>query len=181
MDENEIRRVGTARDGDRQAWDALFRRFQRPLFTYFMEMVRNEQLALDLVQETFMSAIRYIGSLHSDERFASWLFGIGRQKCLQHWRRSSRHPEVALSEVFPDTEFDRERPDETMIRIEDEERLWRAVKELPELHREVLVLFYVEDFSVEEIAGITGTHAGTIKSRLHNARKKLQKLIPGVS
>jgi RNA polymerase sigma-70 factor (ECF subfamily) len=69
------------------AWDALFRRYQLPLYVYVFELVRDEQASLDLVQETFIAAVRHIGSLRDDGKFGSWLFGIAHQKVIQRWRK----------------------------------------------------------------------------------------------
>jgi RNA polymerase sigma-70 factor (ECF subfamily) len=69
--------VPEARAGDPAAWDALFRRFQLPLYVYVFELRRDEQASLDLVQETFIAAIRHLGSLRDDDKFGSWLFAIG--------------------------------------------------------------------------------------------------------
>src|SRR6266498_1095642 len=82
--------VQEARAGDATAWDMLFRRYQLPLYVYVFEVVRDEQASLDVVQETFISALRNIGGLRNNEMFGSWLFGIAHQKCTQHWRKQSR-------------------------------------------------------------------------------------------
>src|SRR6185436_17324078 len=90
--------VAAARAGDAAAWDALFRRYQLPLYVYVVELLHNEQAALDVVQEAFINAARHIGSLRDDSRFGSWLFSIAHQKCRQHWRRPQRH--VPLDDEF---------------------------------------------------------------------------------
>src|SRR2546428_9101348 len=79
--------VQAARTGEPEAWDRLFHRYQLPLYTYVFELVHDEQTSLDIVQETFINAVRHIGGLQDDERFGSWLFGIAHQKCIQSWRR----------------------------------------------------------------------------------------------
>src|SRR5215475_5567764 len=81
--------VSQARAGDAAAWNALFRRYQLPLYVYVFELVCDEQTSLDLVQETFISAARHIGGLREDGKFGSWLFGIAHQKCIQRWRKQS--------------------------------------------------------------------------------------------
>src|SRR5580698_4879866 len=88
--------VAEARAGEPAAWDALFRRYQLPLYVFVFELVRDEQAALDVVQETFIAAVRHIGSLREDGRFGSWLFGIAHQKCIQRWRKRT---EVLLDEI----------------------------------------------------------------------------------
>src|SRR5271169_4667694 len=79
--------VPQARAGEPAAWDTLFRRYQLPLYVFIVELVRDEQAALDLVQETFLAAVRHLGSLREEGKFGSWLFGIAHQKCLQRWRK----------------------------------------------------------------------------------------------
>src|ERR1051326_3014721 len=82
--------VQQARAGDASAWDALFHRYQLPLYVYLFELVRDEQAALDIVQETFIKAVRHIGTLREDARFGGWLFGIAHQKCIERWRRENQ-------------------------------------------------------------------------------------------
>ena len=72
--------VAEARQGDPDAWEALFRRYQMPLYVYVHEWVRDEQVALDLVQEVFIRAVRHLGTLREDGRLGSWLFGIAHQQ-----------------------------------------------------------------------------------------------------
>src|SRR2546423_4537672 len=86
--------VAQARNGDSEAWDALFRRYQLPLYVYVIELVHDEQASLDIVQETFISAVRNIGGLRDDEKIGSWLFGIAHQKCIQRWRKQRREEKL---------------------------------------------------------------------------------------
>lgn len=168
--------VRQARCGDPQAWDALFRRYQLPLYSYVYELVRNEQLSLDIVQESFINATRYIGSLRDDARFGSWLFGIARQKVVRHWRKPNRT--TPLEEGLHETEVDQEaNPRDWLIRKEREEQFMTMLHLLPEAQRDVLLLHFLEDFSLEEIAAITEAPVGTVKSRMHHAKKALRKLV----
>src|SRR3954469_21772845 len=93
--------VPQARAGEAAAWDAPFRRYQLPLYVYVYELVRNEQTSLDIVQETFIAAVKHIGSLRDDDKFGGWLFGIAHQKCLQQWRKQGGK-EILLDEI-PDS------------------------------------------------------------------------------
>ena len=176
MAESEQLPVQPARDGNPAAWDVLFRRYQLPLYVYVFELVRNEQTSLDIVQETFIAAVRHIGGLRDDEKFGSWLFGIAHQKCIQHWRKRGGK-EILLDEIpeAPD-EFE-DGPDDLLIRREQEAEFMNLLNQLPPPQRSVLLLHFVEDFSLEEIARITETPLGTVKSRLHYAKKSLRKLL----
>lgn len=166
--------VAAARAGDPAAWDALFRRYQLPLYAFAHEMVRNEQASLDVVQETFIAACRHLGSLRDDDRFGSWLFGIAHQKCLQRWRQRQ---DVLLDECPEPADALAEGPDEFLIRREQQEAFMKLLAQLPPFQRAALLLFFVEDFSIEEIARITGTQPGTVKSRLHYGKRALKKLM----
>jgi RNA polymerase sigma-70 factor (ECF subfamily) len=176
LSEPEDLPVREAREGDGQAWDTLFRRYQLPLYAYVVELVRDEQAARDVVQEAFVNATRYIRSLRDDARFGSWLFGIAHQKCQQHWRR--RKWEMAPLEEQADTLVDpSERPDAELVRLEDRQRFMQALRDLAPPHREVLLLHFLEDFPLQEIADITGVSLGTVKSRIHYAKKALSQTL----
>jgi RNA polymerase sigma-70 factor (ECF subfamily) len=168
--------IAEARAGDAAAWDTLFRRYQLPLYVYIFELVRDEQTSLDIVQETFINAARYLGSLREDGKFGSWLFGIAHQKCIQRWRKQAC--EEMLRDEFINTPAEFETgPDELLIREEQEAEFMKLLNQLPPPQRSALLLHFVEDFSLEEIAGITGVSVGTVKSRLHYAKKSLRKLL----
>ncbi|MBI2925658.1 MAG: sigma-70 family RNA polymerase sigma factor [Verrucomicrobia bacterium] len=168
--------VQAARAGEPEAWDALFQRYQLPLYAYVFETVRDEQTSLDIVQETFINAVRHLGGLREDAKFGSWLFGIAHQKCVQHWRKAWREEPLAVEE-FESEPSDAPDPREWLIRQEDEERLMTLLNRLPLPQRSVLLLHFVEDFSLEQISAITGAALGTVKSRLHYAKQALRKLI----
>lgn len=168
--------VQQAKAGEAQAWDALFKRYQLPLYVYVFELVHDEQASLDLVQETFISAVRHIGGLREDGKFGSWLFGIAHQKCIQRWRKKARDEELREELGYSEPDFEQS-PDDVLIRQEQEAEFMKLLNQLPLRQRSALLLFYVEDFSLEEIANITGATVGTVKSRLHYARKALGTLM----
>src|SRR5271170_4669237 len=117
--EREHLPVEQAKAGEPEAWSVLFRRYQLPLYVYVFELVRNEQTSLDIVQETFIAAVRHIGGLRDDEKFGSWLFGIAHQKVIQLWRKHSG-TEILFDEI-PESpgEFENS-PGDLLIRRESE-------------------------------------------------------------
>ena len=168
--------VEAARAGDPVAWDALFRRYQLPLYAYVFELVHDEQASLDIVQEAFINAARYVGRLREDAKFGSWLFGIAHQKCIRHWRRQRPEP-VPIDELAERLPAGDDSPSDWLIRQEQEERFVNCLNQLSSQHRAVLLLHFLEDFSLEEIARITSAQLGTVKSRLHYAKRALRKLL----
>jgi RNA polymerase sigma-70 factor (ECF subfamily) len=166
--------VVEARAGEPAAWDALFRRYQLPLYVYVFELVRDEQAGLDIVQETFIAAARHLGGLREDNKFGSWLFGIAHQKCVQRWRKRK---EILCDEIPEAPEDFEDGPDDLLIRREQETEFMNLLNQLPLPQRSVLLLHFVEDFPLEEISRITETPLGTVKSRLHYAKRALRKLL----
>jgi RNA polymerase sigma-70 factor, ECF subfamily len=181
VDEREQMPVAEARGGDPAAWDAIFRRYQLPLYTYVCELVREEQASLDIVQETFVNAVRHLAGLRDDGRLGSWLFGIAHQKVVQLWRRRDR--DAAGLEEFAAAQPDSvgEDPHEILVRAEQEAEFMEKVGRLPEPQRAVFLLHVLEDFGLEEIARITATPVGTVKSRLHYARRALRQALENLT
>src|SRR5580765_3941002 len=140
--------VQQARAGLSAAWDVLFKRYQLPLYVYVFELVHDEQASLDIIQETFINAARHIAGLREDHKFGSWLFGIAHQKCIQRWRKRT---EILFDEIpeVPD-EFE-DGPDDLLIRQEQEAEFMNMLNQLSLSQRSVLLLHFVEDFSLEEI------------------------------
>ena len=174
--EREQLPVAQARAGQPEAWDTLFRRYQLPLYVYVFELVHDEQTSLDLVQETFIAATKHLGGLREDAKFGSWLFGIAHQKCIQRWRKQGRE-EMLRDEIATVPAGFEDDPSELLIRREQEAEFMNLMNQLPPPQRSVLLLHFIEDFSLEEIARITAVSLGTVKSRMHYAKKSLIKLL----
>lgn len=170
--------VSKARALDPRAWDQLFRRYQLPLYTFIFELVRQEQPALDIVQETFINAAKHIHTLSDDSKFGSWLFSIAHQKCSRLWRKPKREESID-DETLEEWIDDVPSPDAWLVHQESAQALYAALETLPPNHRAVITLHFLEDFSLQDIATITQTAVGTVKSRLHYAKKTLRQQIEG--
>ena len=166
--------VRKARAGQASAWEFLFHRYQKPLYVYCFELARDEQLSLDLVQDTFVQASKHLESLREDGKFGSWLFSLAHQKILGHWRKRKTEL-LELDEEGACVEDDKPVPSEILVDLEQQSTLLASIQELAEEHRSALLLFYLEDFSLFQIAEITATPLGTVKSRLYYAKKQLQR------
>lgn len=176
MAERETLPVAQAKVGEPAAWDVLFRRYRLPLYVYVFELVHNEQTSLDVVQETFIAATKHVRSLRDEGKFGSWLFGIAHQKCIQRWRSQGREDFLREEIGASPEEFEKD-PGEILIRREQEESFMNLLNQLPPPQRAVLLLHFIEDFSLEEIAEVTCVQVGTVKSRMHYAKKSLRKLL----
>jgi RNA polymerase sigma-70 factor, ECF subfamily len=174
--ESEQLPVAQARAGEPEAWDALFRRYQLPLYAYVFELLHDEQTSLDVVQDTFIAAVRHLDGLRDDSKFGGWLFGIAHQKCIQRWRKRTR--EETLREDLADaTPEMAEGADELLLRREQEAEFMKLIQLLPPPQRAVLLLHFLEGFPLDEIAGIVDAPLGTVKSRLFHAKRTLRGLM----
>ena len=172
--------ISGARRQEPAAWDLLLQQHQLPLYVYVAELLHDKTAALDVVQETFANAVRHIGSLRDDSRFSSWLFGIAHQKCVQHWRRVRRTEEIFErdNEAPADhPEGDALDPRSLLLRQEQAEEFFALVERLPLPQRSTLLLHVLEEFSLEDIAHVTAVPVGTVKSRLHHAKRALRLLL----
>src|SRR3974390_1446515 len=128
--EREQLPVLQARAGEPAAWDVLFHRYPLPLYVYVFELVNDEQASFDLVQETFIAAVKHIGSLRDDGKFGSWLFGIAHQKCVQRWRKQKREDLLWDQIAVAADDFD-EGPYDLLIRHEQEAEFMTLLDRLP--------------------------------------------------
>jgi RNA polymerase sigma-70 factor (ECF subfamily) len=151
--------IQAARQHDTHAWNRLLKLHERALYVYIAKLVRSESAALDLAQETLTNAVRHIDGLRDDTKFASWLFSIAHQKCVQYWRRQRRDESVFTEdhEAFgpPPEAIEIDDPFTLLVRQERETAFFACVDQLPKPQRAVILLRALEDFSLQEIAEIS--------------------------
>src|SRR5467141_3864622 len=153
------------------------------LYGYALILTREQTAAEDLVQETYLRAVRAFGQLMANSNLKSWLFVIMRNAWLnqlRHTRSGPRFVELDDEEVGYVHQNDRvnEDPQVVYLRKIEREQIRVAIADLPELYREIIVLRDLEGFSYQEIATMLECPAGTVMSRLGRAREKLRRL-PG--
>jgi RNA polymerase sigma-70 factor (ECF subfamily) len=174
--------VARLRTGDRRAFEDLVRTQQHRVYGLALRMLGNAAEAQDVAQEVFIRAHRGMAEFRGDARLSTWLYTIASRLCLNRLagseRRLTHHGEEMLVRL-PDG---RPGPDETLERGELEEALHRAIAELDEERRVVVVLRDVEGLAYEEIAEILDLPVGTVRSRLHRGRldlkEKLERFLP---
>lgn len=169
--------LSLSQSGSLEALDGLARRWTPRLLRYATRVLGGSgdaaETARDVVQETWLAVVRGLGSLRDPAQFPSWIYGIATRKCVDAIRGKTRRRALDAGAAGGGVE---PRP---AVSPEEQIDLAKAVRQLPPLHRAVVHLFYREAFSVDEIAGILGVPAGTIKSRLHHAREALRQQLAG--
>ncbi|MBW7995626.1 MAG: RNA polymerase sigma factor [Candidatus Glassbacteria bacterium] len=161
------------RKGDRGAFSELAALWEDKLFYFLRRFVDNEQDAWDLLQQTWVKVLGGLGKLENTGTLTAWLYRVARNTALDHLRRNDR--DLSARETDGDTDPIVENDND--LRFENAELVHRGLAELSLAHREALTLFFLEEFSIEEIAVILGLAAGTIKSRMHYAKRALKKIL----
>jgi RNA polymerase sigma-70 factor (ECF subfamily) len=157
--------------GDKAAGEQFVIEHYEAIFRFLRNLTGNKEDAEDLTQQTFLRAWEALPSFRGDSSLSTWLHSIAYRE-YTHWLRSRREF-VPLDEIV-------DMPDEQANQNLEAVLLRWAIYRLDPEHREVFVLYYVQGFSVSEIAKIIGVPAGTVKSRLFFARQKLRELLSNV-
>lgn len=182
-DEALLVRIGR---GEREAFDALYRRFRRPLAAYLARLTGEPDAADELVDDTLLVVWRRAAGFAGRSRPSTWIFGIAYHKALKALERRGRR-----ERVFPPVAEDAERvpapepraparesPDRAAERHELAGRMAEALARLPAEQRAAVVLTYHHGLSYPEIAEILDCPVGTVKTRMFHARRKLARLLP---
>lgn len=166
--------VRTAQAGDRDAFNELFARFERHVFALALRKLNDYAEAQELVQDVFLQAWLKLAQLREAEAFAGWLRQITARMAINRLtrRRVDRATEV---ETLETAFVDETTPLESALETERDERLQEGLARLRDLDRETLVAFYVDGRSLVEMSDDFDAPIGTIKRRLHVARKRLAK------
>ena len=165
--------------GDEEAIEYLVRRHEAGVFKLAFSIVDDESEAGEITQETFLSALRSLRHYREQQSFKAWLYTIAVNHSRSHLRkrRARERLQATLAAVFRLDVQKQASPEETVLLNEKETLLWKALGELDDKHRIVMVLRYFHDMQVSEIAGILSIPEGTIHSRLHSARERLRKAL----
>ena len=169
-EEDDAALVLRCREGDRDAFEQLVIRYQKPVFNVALRMLRNRQDALDVAQTTFLKAFEHLGDYDPAFRFYSWLYRIAINESLN-----------ALALRKPRSELDGNAADEGPgpDRAAESDQALRAIEDalmlLSAELRTVTVLRHITQLSYEEIAEALGLPEKTVKSRLHSARERLRE------
>jgi RNA polymerase sigma-70 factor (ECF subfamily) len=163
--------------GDLSAFEELYRRHFRRVYSLCLRMTANPEEAEDLAQETFIQLFNKVGSFRGDSAFTTWLHRMTVNQVLMHFRRRKSRPEFTTTEGETPVQIVQGTENQNKMPIVDRIVLEDAITKLPPGYRTVFVLHDVEGHEHNEIAEMLGISEGTSKSQLHKARLKLRSLI----
>lgn len=162
-----------AQQGDHEAFQSLVSEYDRRLFYFLMRFTNRPEEALDVLQEVWMTVFRRLRKLRSPSAFRVWLYQIAHDQVVSLIRQNVR--EEAIHESF--SEKQQSGPENMDFFSDKAELVHQVLATLSTEHREVLVLRFLEDLSLEEIAESLRCSLGTVKSRLHYAKQAMKSKI----
>ena len=166
--------VASARLGDRHALGILVRRWNGKLVAHAWRLLRDREAAKDAVQEGWAEMLRGLPGLRDDHAFAAWAYRIVSRRCARQIRRIGDARRLAEDIAAEPAEAQGSEPSSL-----DGEVVRRAIAALPREQQAAIALFYLEDMSVAEVAVALDVPAGTVKTRLMHARRKLRGALEG--
>jgi RNA polymerase sigma-70 factor, ECF subfamily len=183
VDDREL--VLAAQRGDRDAFKTLFERYHRRAYALAFGVLRHQDDAMDVVQDAFIKAHRYLDKFEGNSSFYTWLYRIVMNLAIDHLRKHRRIKPVELDETRAELESDGDdsllprilggNPGRALLDKQIRGRIDQALDELSENHRTVLIMRELEGLSYEDMAQAMNCSKGTIMSRLFHARRNMQK------
>lgn len=173
------------RQGEKHLFGQLVEKYYDDVFRYCYYQTGNEHTAYDCAQETFYHLMRFLDNYRERNHFRSYLVRIASNVCKDYFRKNN--PRI-VREVSYDQWNDNDVPEENHMHIspavdgsEQESLLKLSIREglmhLPEIQREVIVLYYYQGYKLREIAGLTGVPLSTVKTRLYAGTEKLKQYL----
>ena len=194
-DPSDAALLAAYRDGDSGAFEALLGRYRGPIFNFVLRSVRDRGRAEELYQDVWMKVIERCDDFRGDAKFSTWLYTIARNICIDHQRKMKFRAHASLEAPQPGKNQagknqagrnqalgDRlANPGPSTERLAAggllKERIAAAVEALPLEQREVFLLRQLQGLAFNEIAGVVGAPANTVKSRMRYALERLQEAL----
>ena len=166
--------------GNEKAFEKLVQRHKSRIYTTIYLIVKDQYVAEDLLQDTFIKAVDTIkGGRYNDEgKFLPWIILIAHNLAIDYFRRDKRYPNVVFedgSSVFNTLDFSEDSVESIQIRQETHEQLREMIQRLPDVQKQVLIMRHYEDMSFQEIADATGVSINTALGRMRYALINLRK------
>ncbi len=188
MDDLERHLISKAISGDVDAFEKIVLTYEKKVYNIAYNMFTNEQDAYDASQEVFLKLYKNLHSFKFDSSFATWLHRIAVNTCIDEYRKKKKHLQQAAfsfdeplenesSSIKRQIKDDGLTPEEQIVKHETVSEVQRAIENLKEEHKTIIILRDIRGHSYEEVAEILACSVGTVKSRLSRARSALKQII----
>ncbi|MBN2416305.1 sigma-70 family RNA polymerase sigma factor [bacterium] len=176
--QTDARLVQSYLSGKQAAFEKIYDRYERPLFSYILKLLRDRTAAEDAFQQTWMQAVKALPAYREQSRFSSWLFGIAHNCCMDHLRReTTRREDGFQADQLDRREHDGGMPDYLAEKNEELTHLARAIDQLPAEQRAVVLMRVHGEIPFKDIAEALDCSLNTVLGRMHYAVKNLRKLL----
>jgi RNA polymerase sigma-70 factor (ECF subfamily) len=176
-EETEV--ISRCQQGDQEALKEIFDKYHKKVYRIAYGVVRQREEALDIVQEVFIKLFRSIKNFKGRSHFYTYLYRMVMNTAIDHARRAGKQFTSSLDEEgsFEPSDEVEKGPERILLHKELEERVKLAMDKLPAEQKAALIFRDVEGLSYQEMAEAMGCSIGTVMSRLHYGRKKMQELL----
>jgi len=179
VDHEETEMISRCQQGDQEALKEIFDKYHKKVYRIAYGVVRHREEALDIVQEVFIKLFHSIKNFKGKSHFYTYLYRMVMNTAIDHARKTGKQFIASLDEegsFEPSDELEKG-PERILLQKELEERVKGAMEKLPAEQRAALIFRDVEGFSYQEMAEAMGCSIGTVMSRLHYGRKRIQELL----
>ncbi len=177
MDREETEMISRCQQGDQEALKEIFEKYHKKVYRIAYGVVRQREEALDVVQEVFVKLFRSIKNFKGRSHFYTYLYRMVMNTAIDHKRKAGKQFMPSLDEEgsFEPSDDDEKGPEKILLQKELEERVKLAMDKLPAEQKAALIFRDVEGLSYQEMAEAMGCSIGTVMSRLHYGRKRMQE------
>jgi len=172
-------RAQLAAQGDMEAFEEVYRRHHKRVYSICLRMVRNATEAEDLTQEVFIQLFRKLHTFRGDSSFTTWLHRLTVNQVLMHFRRRVVKSEKTTDDGSTPIRIVSGTENPSRMAVIDRISLNQAIAQLPRGYRLVFILHDLEGYEHDQIGKMLGCAVGTSKSQLHKARQRLRQLLTG--
>ncbi|HID57207.1 TPA: sigma-70 family RNA polymerase sigma factor [Candidatus Poribacteria bacterium] len=177
MSSEEVALIQRVKQGDEEAFEQIFYRYQKKVYNVAYRMTGNRETAEDMTQEVFLRLFQKIRKFRGKSSFSTWLYRLTVNLCLDHLRKRNAHLSESLEDVEEGDLAYGKTPEEELILKERREAVQRIINSLPDKLRAIIILREIEGLSYRELAEAMGCSMGRVKSLLHEARMELKRRI----
>ena len=177
MDHEETDMISRCQRGDQEALKEIFDKYNKKIYRIAYGVVRHREEALDIVQEVFIKLFRSIQNFKGRSHFYTYLYRMAINTSIDHKRKAGKQFVSSLDEegsFEPSDEADKG-PEKILLQKELEEKVRQAMDKLPDEQKAAIIFRDVEGLSYQEMAEAMGCSIGTVMSRLHYGRKRMQE------
>ena len=172
-----------AQKGDRDAFARLVERYQGRIYGFIYQFFRNEDLAAELTQETFLRVYRFIKRYDPERKFSTWIYSIAKNICIDEQRKLKRDRSISIEDLPPGALVAKsdsahlKNPADISLHLEERMLMEESIALLPEKYRAAIILCYFQELSYQEIADILDLSLNLVKVRIFRAKKRLLEII----